>query len=105
MVNYQKILERITEERKKKGLSVYKLTELANLSSNTVYNWYNKKAVPTITALSSICEILDISLPELVSLNEKAYLSAQEDLLIQKFRGMTDHQRKLVLDLVKEITS
>lgn len=35
----QKILEKIAEERKKKGLSVYKLTELANLSANTIYNW------------------------------------------------------------------
>ena len=103
MVDNQKILEKIAEARKKKGLTVYKLTELANLSANTIYNWYNKGASPTIAALSSVCNILDISLPHLLSTTEKEYLSAQEEVLIEEYKKLTSQQRQLIIDLIKEL--
>lgn len=99
----QMILDKIAEERKKKGLSVYKLTELANLSANTIYNWYNKGASPTIAALSNVCNVLDLSLPILLSSTEKEYLSAQEETLIEEYRKLTDKQRQLIVDLIKEL--
>ena len=45
------ILKKLDKLRKEKGLSIFKLTELAGLSENTIYNWYNKGSKPTIEAL------------------------------------------------------
>ena len=42
------ILEKLDKLRKEKDMSIFKLTELAGLSENTVYNWYNKGSVAPI---------------------------------------------------------
>ena len=58
----ENILEKLDKLRKEKGFSIFKLTELAGLSENTVYNWYNKGSRPTIEALKAVCDVLNISL-------------------------------------------
>ena len=56
------ILKKLDKLRKEKGLSIFKLTELAGLSENTIYNWYNKGSKPTIEALKAVCDVLNVSL-------------------------------------------
>lgn len=97
------ILCKIENQRKKKGLSIFKLTELSELSENTIYSWYNRGAEPSILALSAVCNILNISMSELFSITENEFLSAQEEELISQFRKLSENKRKLILELSSEL--
>ncbi len=97
------ILAKIDKIRLQKGLSVFKLTELAGLSANTIYNWYNKNAVPKITALQSICEVLGITLSELFANDEAEAITVHQQLLVVEFARLSENQQRLVLELIHEL--
>ena len=49
----EELIERLKVYIKDSGLTIYKLTILADLSENTIYNWFNKGVEPSITALEA----------------------------------------------------
>lgn len=97
------ILERLDALRKEKGLSVFKLTELAGLSENTIYNWYNKGSKPTIEALKAVCDVLNVSLSYFFAENINETISAQEEELLVLFRSLTTTQKELYTQLLIEM--
>lgn len=99
------VLEKLDKLRRAKGLSVFKLTELSGLSENTIYNWYNKGCLPTIYALKSVCEVLDITLSEFFAETEAEHLSAQEEKLVLSFRRLPERQKELYLNLISELAN
>ena len=98
------ILARLEALRKEKGLSVFKLTEQAGLSENTVYNWYKKKSQPTIYALKAVCDVLGVSLSYFFAANESENITAQEEALLRDFRALNAEQKELCLKLLNELT-
>ena len=96
------ILQKIDRLREEKGLSVFRLTELSGLSENTIYNWYNKGRSPSLSALESVCKVLDISLSCFFAENINESISAQEEQLLGAFRSLTAEQKNLVLQLLNE---
>ena len=83
------ILKKLDKLRKEKGLSIFKLTELAGLSENTIYNWYNKGSKPTIEALKAVCDVLNVSLSCFFAETISESISAQEEELLALFRALT----------------
>ena len=96
-------LEKLTRLRQEKGLSIGKLTALAGLSENTIYNWYKKKrnVQPTIYALKAICDVLGVSLSHFFAVDEKEYLSAQEEKALALFSSLDEKQKGLSLELME----
>ncbi len=88
-MDYNKIGDFIMNERKAKKLTQSKLAEQLFVSEKTVSKWENGKGVPDTNVLPKLCEILDVSLNEL--------LSGERDV--------SDNQpnEKLLLDIVKEV--
>lgn len=97
------VLSKLKIYMKEKGLTIYKLTELSELSENTIYNWYNKGAEPSLHALSSICKILGISMSELFSEDENETFTQKEIKLIQQFRNLSESKKELVIKLLEEL--
>ncbi len=100
----EKILARLKVLMKEQHLSIYKLTELADLSENTIYNWYNKGAEPSVHALQAVCSILGISISQLFAENESEYLSIQENEMLKRFKQLSESKRKVVLNLINELS-
>ncbi len=98
----ENILQKLDKLRKEKGLSIFKLTELACLSENTIYNWYNKGSKPTIEALKAVCDVLNVSLAYFFAENIQESLSAQEEELLALFRSLTPVQKELYIRLLIE---
>lgn len=96
------ILSKIKDIIKEKGLTIYKLTELAGLSENTIYNWYNKGAEPTISALKAICPHLNVSLSYLVAEEESTANNYLEEELLRHFRSLPEKKKVAILNLIKE---
>lgn len=101
----EKLLTKLKFYIKDKGLTIYKVTELCDLSENTIYNWYNKGAEPSLHALCSICKVLGISMPELFSESDNEILTIKENEVIRQFRTLSDNQKDLVIKLLSELKS
>lgn len=97
------ILEKLDKLRKEKGISIFKLTELAGLSENTIYNWYNKGSKPTIEALKAVCDVLNVSLSYFFAETINESISAQEEELLTLFRSLTSVQKELCKQLLVEL--
>ena len=101
----ENILQKLDKLRKEKGISIFKLTELAGLSENTIYNWYNKGSQPTIEALKAVCDVLNISLSCFFAENINESISAQEEDLLALFRKLTPSQKELYVQLLIELNN
>ena len=66
-MDYNKIGNFIATERKAKKLTQAKLAEKVFVSEKTVSKWENGKGVPDTNSLPKLCEILGVSLNELLS--------------------------------------
>ena len=97
------ILNKLDKLRKEKGFSIFKLTELAGLSENTIYNWYNKGSKPTIDALKAVCDALNVSLSCFFAETLHESISAQEEELLTLFRPLTPTQKELYIQLLAEL--
>ena len=97
------VLKKIDKLRREKNLSVFKLTALSDLSENTIYNWYRKGSSPTLYALRSVCNVLNVSMSGVFAENKQEHLSAQEETLLLSFEELDDYQKELCLNLVKEL--
>lgn len=99
----ENILNKLDKLRKEKGISIFKLTELAGLSENTIYNWYNKGSKPTIEALKAVCDVLNVSLSCFFAETLNESISAQEEELLTLFRPLTPVQKELCIQLLVEL--
>ena len=66
-MDYNKIGKFIATERKSKKLTQAKLAEKLFVSEKTVSKWENGKGIPDTSLLLNLCEILNVSLNELLS--------------------------------------
>lgn len=98
------VLEKLKNYMADKDLTVYKLTELSGLSINTVYNWYNKGAEPSLGALRSICDVLDISMSELFNEGDSNIYTNKEKKLINKFRTLSERQKDFLVKFLGAFT-
>ncbi|MBQ8749265.1 MAG: helix-turn-helix domain-containing protein [Clostridia bacterium] len=89
-MDYNKIGNFIATERKAKKLTQVKLAEKIFVSEKTVSKWENGKGLPDTNSLPKLCEILDVSLNELLS-GERI---AVENRL---------HNEQLLLNIAKEL--
>lgn len=66
-MDYNKIGNFIATERKSKKLTQAKLAEKIFVSEKTISKWENGKSLPDTNSLPKLCEILGVSLNELLS--------------------------------------
>jgi len=88
---------RVVAIRQQKGLSQYKLYQLAGISQATLSDIESSKKVPTVTTLAKICKALEISLSDFF---------AEDDNIAEKqnnndIDNLPDHVQK-ELDLARE---
>ena len=100
----ENILQKLDKLRKEKGISIFKLTELAGLSENTIYNWYNKGSQPSLEALQAVCDVLNISLSCFFAENINESISAQEEELLTLFRSLDSAQKVLCMQILTELS-
>ena len=90
-MDYKKIGKFIMNERKTKKLTQAKLAEMLYISEKTVSKWENGNGVPDTNILLKLCEILNVSMNELLS-GER--INAENS-------GQKNEQ--LLLDMTKEL--
>lgn len=66
-MNQEKIGKFISECRKNKKMTQTELAEKLGVSDKTISNWENSRCMPDLSLFKSICDVLDISINELIS--------------------------------------
>lgn len=85
-MDYNKIGNFISEERKAKNLTQAKLAEKLFVSEKTISKWENGKGIPDTNTLPKLCNILEISINELLNgerMGVENYVSKAEEKLLE----------------------
>ena len=84
-MDQKKIGKFIADERKLKKITQLELAEMLGVSDRAISNWENGKNMPDLSLFKSICDILGISINELMSgerLNDDEYNDKLEENFI-----------------------
>lgn len=84
-MNQEKIGKFISENRKRKKLTQLELAEKLGVTDRTISNWENGKNMPDLSLFKPLCDILDITINELMSgekLSNKEYNEKLEENII-----------------------
>ncbi|MCI5699194.1 MAG: helix-turn-helix domain-containing protein [Lachnospiraceae bacterium] len=104
-------MKNLRELRKKHNLSQQKLADILHISQQSVYKYENDITSPDIETLKNMADYFDTSIDYLVNYTDIPHkiepvtenmLNLDETILIEQYRGLTIHQKDLVLLLMKE---
>ena len=97
------ILERITELRKIRNWTEYRLSEESDLPQSTINTWYKKGINPTIAPLEKICAAFGITLSQFfIEDHESAVILTSEQMDMLKYWSALDtDQKQAICALIK----
>lgn len=98
------VLKHIDELRMERGWSMYKLAEMSDITCSTLTNMFSRRTLPSLTTLMALCEAFNISLADFFQTAENIEPNTEELQLIDKYRHLSQDRKKLVRDLIKELS-
>lgn len=99
-MNQEKIGNYIKLKRKNKKITQEQLSEKLGVSNKAVSNWENGKNMPDLSLFKPLCEILDISINELISgedLKKEEYINTLEENIINVINDTNKKRKRLLL--------
>lgn len=98
------IAKKFQNIRNEKKLSVYKLSNLADVSQNYIHNIEKGINQPSIYILEKLLKPMGITLSEFFNDNSDIYyLSEFEKEVLYYIRTLTEPQANIILDLIKNM--
>lgn len=94
MVDIVKKLENIRTNR---GLSVYKVTQLADISQQTYYSWIKENVMPSMTSLKKVCNVLGVEITDILTDDGD---SLEFETLKSKWNMMTLSQKQSIMSII-----
>ena len=90
----------IAKMRKSKSLTQEQLAEKLGISDRAVSKWERGLNLPDISIMIELCNILDISVNELLTgeiIKEKEYMKKAEELLLEMANKEVTHNKKMMM--------
>lgn len=99
------VLEKIRKFRIERNWTEYQLAEKSELPQSTISSWYRKNQIPTIPSLEKICRAFGISLAQFFTDDyaEITALTKQQSELLHQWNKLTEKQKKIIVQLMKEM--
>ena len=96
------------ERRKRRGLTQAQLAERLNITDRAVSKWENGKSMPDSSIMLELCEILEITVNELLNgaeiETENLEKQADETLILLKRRDDNTMARNVLLSILYKVT-
>lgn len=89
--------------RKEKNLTQKQLADKLNISDKTVSKWETGKGLPEVSLMMPLCEILGISVNEMLSgerLNEKNYKERTQEIIMDLIKEKEESKKKIILAVI-----
>lgn len=96
-MNQEKIGKFIAKLRKEKNLTQKELAEKLNVTDRAIGNWENGRRMPDVSFFKSLCEILDISVNELVNgekMSKDKIISTSDKTIINTLNTNENNKKK-----------
>ena len=86
----------ITRKRKEKNLTQEQLAEQLNISNKTVSKWETGKCMPDYSVIKNLCEVLEITISELMDGEEEkeSIRSYDEEQTLELLRRVQELERQ-----------
>lgn len=98
-----RVFEKIERLRNDKGLTIYHLCKEAGISHSTFNNWKNRKTLPSLEVLEKLCEVLQISTPELLFDLNVLDLSSEQKRLLELYSALNREQKNLIFLTIQSL--
>ncbi len=102
-MNQVKIGKFIAEQRKSKSLTQRELADSLLISDKTVSKWETGKGLPEVSLMIPLCEILSISVNELLSgerIHDSKYKEKAEMILVDLMKEKEESKKNILLSLI-----
>ena len=89
--------------RKEKNLTQREVSERLNISEKTVSKWETGNGLPEVGLMLPLCELLEISVNELLSgerLDEKKYFEKAEQNIMSLIQEKAEAKKKLIIAVI-----
>ena len=96
-MNQEKIGKFILECRKEKNLTQFELAEKLGVTDRAISNWENGRNMPDLSLFKPLCELLDISINDLIS-GEKVEKDKYQEKLEENIISTIDYTNKKILE-------
>lgn len=97
------VRDRLAELLEKQGMSRYRLAKKCEMPEETLTNIFTRGSNPTIATLEIICKGLNITLSQFFADDDMVELTPELKELYNEWQFLTSKQKKLTLQLVKEM--
>ena len=99
------VLGRLTQIRKAKGLSVYRLAKLSGIPQPTIATWYQKQYYPPIDKLEILCYAMGISLVDFFNTDSNTIIITNSDdyEAFELYRLLPESEKKLIAQLMEHL--
>ena len=95
------IKEKLDEFMEVTGWNLNEMTEEADLSPGTLYDWYHAKKMPRIIPFQKVCNACGFTLSEVFSSHKMEKLTAETNKLLDLWEQLDEQQKKIVIQLVE----
>ncbi len=95
------IVRKIDMLRVKKGWTIYKLSQEADISQQTFHSWIVKGAMPSLPALENVCKALNITLSELFTEGNLIEVSPELKKLYSDWLSLTEEEKESVKKVIE----
>lgn len=91
------IVRKLENIRTNRGLSVYKVTQLADISQQTYYSWIKEDVMPSMTSLKKVCNVLGVEITDILTDDSD---SLEFETLKSKWNMMTLSQKQSIMSII-----
>lgn len=98
-----KIGEFISNLRKNKNMTQQELADMLNVTDRAISNWETGRRMPDISFFKPLCEILEISVSELINGEEipkDSLISSSDDIVISTLNNVKKNKRKVNIGIL-----
>lgn len=90
-------LEQLCEER---GISLYELSQRADITSTSVYKWKKEKATISMRSIVKICDALGITVHQFWNGVAVSGLTEEQNGLLEKFSKLLPSDKNFILSTI-----
>lgn len=101
--NGMKIVERINEICKKKGIVRKEISNTLNMPDNCFSNWSARGTIPAADIALKIAKYLNVSLEWLITGTESEGLSLEEREILEKWNSLEEGQKETITILLNAL--
>ena len=97
------VKERLHQLMDERGWTIYKVAKEASIPWSTVRNMFKRNTEPSIGTLEAICKGMGMTLPQFFDVENQMGLSEEQRLLINQWNKLNEHDKSLIIELLKTL--